>query len=99
MPVHFLPAARDEFLAAADFYERQASGLGRDFIAEVERNLALLAANPEIGAPWHYQTRRLPMRRFPFNIVHQLHADQLVIVAVAHQSRRPGYWRTRISTT
>jgi toxin ParE1/3/4 len=96
--VHFLPAAREEFLAAAGFYGGQSVGLGRDFIAEAERNLMLLAAHPEIGASWRYQTRRLPMQRFPYSIIYQLHADQLLIVPVAHQSRRPGYWRERIST-
>jgi toxin ParE1/3/4 len=97
--IHFLPAAREEFLAAADFYRSQSVGLGREFIAEVERNVMLLAAHPEIGASWRYQTRRLPVQRFPYSIIYQLHADQLLIAAVAHQSRRPGYWRERLSTT
>lgn len=98
-PVQFLPAAREEFLAAADFDERQAPGLGGDFIAEIDKNLLLLATNPELGATWRHQTRRWPIRRFPFSLVYQVQSDQLVVMAVSHQRRRQGYWRQRLSTT
>jgi hypothetical protein len=35
------------------------------------------------------------MRRFPFSIVYSVGGDNLRVLAVAHQSRRPRYWRGR----
>jgi hypothetical protein len=39
--------------------------------------------------------RRVLVRRFPYFVIYREWSDRLEIVAVAHQSRRPGYWRSR----
>jgi hypothetical protein len=39
--------------------------------------------------------RRVPVRRFPFFVIYRERDEDLQIIAVAHQSRRPGYWRSR----
>ncbi len=36
------------------------------------------------------------MKRFPFLIVYALFTDRLVVIAVAHTRREPGYWRERL---
>lgn len=93
--VPFLPAAREEFLAAASHYEEVAQGLGRDFITAVERAVARLAAFPEHGSPYLLGTRRIVLRRFPFSVIYLVEAEVILVVAVAHHSRKPGYWRAR----
>lgn len=92
-PYAFLPPAREE----AEFYESQAAGLGEDFLAEAERVIELVAATPELGAPYvgEKNTRRVLLQRFPFAIVYQAEPELVLIVAVAHQRRCPGYWRDR----
>jgi toxin ParE1/3/4 len=95
-PVPFLPAAREEFLAAAHHYDTAAPGLGHDFIAAVERAVARIAAFPEHGSPHLMGTRRVVLRRFPFSVVYLLEPEAVLVVAVAHHSRRPGYWRDRV---
>lgn len=95
-PVAFLPAAREEFPAAAHHYEAAAPGLGHDFIAAVEGAVARIAAFPEHGSPHLMGTRRLVLRRFPFSVVCHLEPEAVLVVAVAHHSRRPGYWRDRV---
>jgi len=40
-------------------------------------------------------TRRILLRRFPYQIVYRLKPDGIVVVAVAHLKRRPGYWKSR----
>jgi plasmid stabilization system protein ParE len=64
-------------------------------LAEFERCTDLLALNPSIGATWRGEWRRLPMRRFPLNVVYVVQGSELTILAVAHQRRKPGYWRSR----
>lgn len=50
---------------------------------------------PGMGATYEFGTRRIVLPRFPYSVVYEVHADHIVIVAVAHQRRRPGYWRDR----
>jgi hypothetical protein len=36
------------------------------------------------------------LRRFPFGLLYAIETERIVIVAVAHLKRRPGYWKDRI---
>ncbi|BBP00129.1 type II toxin-antitoxin system RelE/ParE family toxin [Sulfuriferula nivalis] len=96
MKVVVHPAAADDLNNAADFYTSQASKqLGLALITEFENAALLLAENPELSTLWRAGTRRFILRRFPFNIVYCLFPDHIFVIAVAHQRRRPGYWRRR----
>jgi len=94
--VYVHPEAVAELNSAASFYaERAHKELGLSLIAEFERSIALLSNNPELGAVWRGVARRLTMRRFPYSVVYRVSAGSLQVLAVAHQRRRPGYWKTR----
>lgn len=91
------PLAEDELVDGAVFYAKEANPkLGEDVIAEFERSIGLLCVFPKIGAPWRGAMRRLPIRRFPYSIVYYESGDVLRVIALAHQRRRPGYWRGRV---
>jgi plasmid stabilization system protein ParE len=94
-PVAFHPDAEAEFSAAARYYEAQAENLGADFISSVERTYGRLAAFPESGHPFGSRLRRALVPGFPYALVYRVDSDYLLIVAVAHLHRRPGYWRAR----
>lgn len=94
-------AAVEEAIEAAAWYEKERTGLGQEFARALEAVLDLLeedmvrpAKMP--GAPGARGANRLILRRFPFDVVVQELPDEVLIVAVAHQSRRPGYWRNRL---
>lgn len=90
-----LEAERD-LIDGARYYAREANAeLGLAFIAEFERSVEVLCAHPQLGPVWRGSTRRFPLRRFPYNIIYQLRADEIRVIALAHQSRKPGYWRGR----
>ncbi|MGH7572646.1 MAG: type II toxin-antitoxin system RelE/ParE family toxin [Gemmatimonadota bacterium] len=95
MYVRWLTPARLEFLEAVDFYEARTPGLGADFIDEIERAVGNITANPRAGLPLEGNTRRVLLRRFPFSLIYEAQGDQALVVAVAHHSRKPGYWRDR----
>lgn len=96
MKVTVQPAASAELGEAAKFYaDRADQALGLAFIAEFERALSLLSINPELGAIWRGTARRYPLRRFPYNVVYQIKAEELRVIALAHQRRRPSYWKER----
>lgn len=98
--VGFHPAARAELLAAARYYEQQAQGLGMQFVAEAERAVSLLRTSPRLGAPvsGHAELRRWSLRRFPYYLIYRADAHALLILAVAHERRGPGYWDKRLGS-
>lgn len=92
----FLAEAEQELLDSARFYERKRPGLGRDFLVEVWAAVARIEQYPE-SAPYVLANfRAARVRRFPFDVVYRLHGKQLIVVAVTHQSREPGHWKSRI---
>lgn len=99
MRIRWVGAARAEFLAALDWYEAERPGLGADFLGAVTRSIELIAdqphAWPAIG-PTALGLRRFLVPRYPHGLVDSIDGDELVIAAVAHGSRRPGDWRSRL---
>jgi len=92
----FHPEAQDEFREAAGFYERQAAGLGDDLIAEVNRAVEGILKYPEAGPVVRWGARRRLVLRFPYAVIYRMEPEQIVVLAVMHTSRRPGYWQHRL---
>lgn len=82
-------------LAAARFYETQRRGLGLDYIDEVRRAVDALIAFPGLGHRFSKRLDRIVLRRFPYALIYRAEPRAVVVVAVAHLRRRPGYWRRR----
>ena len=95
MKLEFHPDAEMELIEAAARYEFQVPGLGERFEAEIRSATEILLQHPEIGAPADPNLRRFILNRFPFTLYYSATSDVLRIEVVAHQSRRPGYWRSR----
>lgn len=94
--VVFLPEAEQEMLEAARYYDSHATGLGTDFLSETERAVNSIAELPMTWPVVEGELRRRLVRRFPFGILYRIEPEEIVIVAVAHLRRKPGYWRERI---
>ncbi len=101
MKVVLHPDAVADLTTSGDWYESQRLGLGGDFLAEVERALEVIAENPKLWPTWpnsseELNVRRFCLPRFPFTLPFVVEADRVVLLAVAHERRRPGYWLARI---
>jgi plasmid stabilization system protein ParE len=92
----FLLPAEEETTEASGFYEAATFGLGADFLNEVQRVINILREHPELGQPVGGRFRRAVLHRFPFSLIYSIETGAILIVAVAHQRRRPDYWRNRI---
>ena len=89
-------SAEAEFLKSVRYYEDQQKGLGADFIEAFVEARDRLTADPETGQQTGISNCfSLQLRRFPFRIVYKEVDDLIWIVAVAHASRRPEYWKNR----
>ena len=91
----FLLPAEEEMTEASVFYEAATSGLGAGFLDEVQRVINILRDHPELGQTVGRGLRRALLHRFPFSLIYS-EVDTILIVAVAHQRRRPDYWRNRV---
>jgi len=91
----FHPEARAEVSESVDFYEARLDGLGLRSLAAAEETAERISASPEAGAPLAGGSRKRIVPGFPYSIIYRVWQDYLYLVAVAHQHRRPGYWRER----
>ena len=92
------PEASEDLRDAASFYHEQAgTSLPQSFLGEFEQSINRLLQQPALGAPWRGRgRRRYLMKHFPYSLVYTVSDDEIRILAVAHHSRRPGYWASRM---
>ena len=95
------PEAIEEIRAARDWYRGQDLDSGAEFLRDLAHSVSILLAAPRVGRYLpRMRARTLALRSFPFVIIYRLRGkpdgnDMVEILAVAHGSRRPGYWRDR----
>jgi plasmid stabilization system protein ParE len=80
-----------------DYYESKHVGLGDELEDEIDAALDLILRFPEIGVRSQQRNDRymFVLERFPFTLRYQLVGDEVVVLALAHTSKRPGYWSRR----
>jgi plasmid stabilization system protein ParE len=96
MTSRFVSSAEEEFADAGSFYESERLNLGDEFIEAIQTAVNLLEEIPEMGSPIDSSFRSVLIRRFPYRIIYKIADSEIVIIAVAHQSRHPEYWRDRM---
>ena len=95
-PYRFHEDADSEFLEWTAYYDAQAEGLGDRFVEAVAAAVVDIRTYPEIGPLISRNVRRRVVRAFAYNLLYINLPEELLIVAVAPQKRRPGYWRKRL---
>ena len=101
LPVRPNAEAEQEFRYYVRWYESETAGLGDRLWSEIQAAISLISLHPAIGEAVRRvrargAVRRVPLRHFPFLLVYREHPDYLEIVALAHTSRKPNYWRSRL---
>ena len=66
------------------------------FTNEIEAILRRIIEAPDRWPFLDEDVRRCLARRFPYGILYTIEADYILIIAVMHCSRKPGYWRDRL---
>ena len=97
MSVRLLESAQVELDGAIAWYASQAPGLGDAFLIETLNTLKLIEQYPKAWHPLTQQVRRCRLRRFPYSVIYAQEGSELLVLAVAHQHRKPGYWRARLN--
>ena len=103
MRVRWQDAAREDLAQVAEWYEDRQAGLGLEFLDEVDHLVEELRQNAKRfpryeEAPARRDLRRAPFKRFPHQVLFELIENQVRVIAIAHPSRMPRYWTTRLKS-
>ena len=95
--VEFHPGAQADYDESLDWYASRSRQTATNFAVAVDESLDRIQRNPTTFHALDSHHRECLLRRFPFRIVFRVVDDCVVVVALAHAKRRPGYWRNRTS--
>jgi hypothetical protein len=92
--------AQLEFLDASQWYEEMRQGLGTEFLSVLGHAFGLIERFPRIATRISskkspVERRRFVLEGFPYAVIYEVRAEEVVVLAVAHTRRRPGYWKRR----
>lgn len=99
--VQFEPEADAEYRFAGQWYEARREHLGIEFFDAVDEAIDQVLAWPQSGTvephmPPELPVRRLAVTRFPYHVVYLEVNERIRILAIAHDRRKPGYWKVRV---
>ncbi len=97
MRYEFHPEALEEYNEAGLYYAKKKPGLDLRFIVCVEKAIERVLDAPLRYRAFDEDVRRRLTRTFPYAILYTVEKDFILIVAVAHLSREPGYWKHRVT--
>jgi toxin ParE1/3/4 len=93
--VIFTQTARRELIEAQDWYEGEATGLGRRFRQAIESLIERMSDNPLQFSIAFKNVRRALLRRFPYSLLFVVEDGALIVIACFHASRNPSGWQKR----
>jgi plasmid stabilization system protein ParE len=97
-PVHLRRIAQRDLHDAVAWYRDRDVDLANRFLNEVYKALGMIERFPNTGGPVYgvsdRDTRQLPVDTFPYQIIFKRLKYRIVVLAIAHERKRPGYWNT-----
>ena len=96
LALEYLDEALEEAEAAARWYAERSASAAAGFSEEIDMAESAIADFPRAWPHFDHGTRRYLLRRYPFGVIYRIESHRILIVAVAHAHRRPGYWGSRV---
>ncbi len=94
----FHPEALDEYRETTLYYAERDPVLALRFVEAVEDTIRRILESPERWRVLDEDVRRCLTHVFPYGVLYTIEPDFILIVAVMHCSREPGYWKRRVAT-
>jgi len=99
MKVVYTAEVLRELRAARKWYNRRAPGVGERLVDLVDEKIGDIARAPE-SFPRDQRdpiARRARVPKYPYTLIFMIHDDSVVVIlALAHGKRQPGYWKKRL---
>lgn len=94
--VKFVWPADEELGEVIEYYNQKKSGLGQRFFEEVNEAIERIIRFPLASSKVGQNTRRSLLRKFPYSLLYVVEQNMILVVAVAHQQKKPSYYADRI---
>jgi plasmid stabilization system protein ParE len=88
--------ARKELEEGIFFYELHQIGLGKRFKSEVRNTINRIKKFPNTWPVERREVRKCFVHKFPYKVLYSIQKQIIVILAIAHQHRKPDYWINRL---
>jgi len=85
-----------EMIEAARYYEKEQTGLGKDFLKKIRKALGHIRSFPTSGTSLDYGMRKHTIRRFHYSVIYSNEADHIYIASIMHQNRHPDHWKDNL---
>jgi hypothetical protein len=95
MILGFHPEADEEFQGAIEYYEVCQRGLGEEFYLEIHATIDRILSYPQTWPVLDGEIRRCLVHRFPYGVLYSVQPEGILVLAVMHLRREPGYWKVR----
>jgi plasmid stabilization system protein ParE len=96
-PLRFDLQAEQEFLSALAWYQARSFEAASNFESAFYQAIQRIEKTPQRWPVYFGDFRRYILRQFPFSVVYREFPSEILVFAIAHGSRRPGYWRERVN--
>ena len=96
MKIRYLAVAQAEIQEASEYYAAISPELGLSFRRELRQLTRLVAKMPMAWPPVGEGLRRCLLTRFPYLVIYAPLPEEVLVLAVGHQHRQPGFWRERL---
>lgn len=96
MKIIIAKIAQQEFNEAKEFYEIEQAGLGVRFAKEIKKSILRIKQYPSAWPIERGEVRHYLVHKFPYKILYSIQQDSIILLAFAHQHRKPDYWIDRI---
>jgi hypothetical protein len=94
-PLRFHPQAEQEYLRALAWYRERSLIAAVNFERAFDQAVERIRDSPQRWPIYVAHFRKYTLRQFPFSIVYQDFPSEIVVFAVSHGRRKPGYWKDR----
>jgi toxin ParE1/3/4 len=95
------PFAEDEIAYYVARYESESPGLGDRLWRDIQAVIELISEYPLVGETVRRtrgKVRRFPLKHFRFLLIYREIGHDIQVIALAHTSRKPYYWRDRLTS-
>ncbi len=96
MKVILSEGAKRDFNDGLRWYRKQSDQAADNFIKRTLETARLIAADPTRYRQVLPGIRSLHYKKYPYSLIYRILPDTIKVYAVAHEKRRPGYWKRRL---
>lgn len=94
----FHPEALTEYAEAVRYYADRRVERGQAFIDAIEEAIFRIRESPTRWRITDGEVHQCLVKKFPYGILYTIEPDYIIVLAVMHCSREPGYWKKRDSS-